>query len=435
MTSIVKEYLKKIKIYNTGYICFLLGVFLIGSAFPLGILFFLASLLISIFKNKAYFFKDRWNYPFIFVSILLVINALSNFLNPYFAETYKNYPTSILIDLINWLPFFVCFWGFQPYVRTKRQRLVFIKVIIAGSIPIFISCILQFWFNIYGPFEILNGLLVWYQKPIENVGGLSGLFSNQNYLGSWIIIIWPLLYYLLKKSKRKLEKSFFILLLILNTFFLVQTSSRNAVISLFPSLIIVLGFKISLIIFSIIFVFLIAASNGFLINSPVIKNILPMNIILKIINEYKLINLQNFPRIIVWKFGLNFIKERPWIGWGAGSFYLLFKERGGNWNAQHLHNLPLDISYKYGLIVSITLTFTIFLILFKALRKILVEDDNSLTIDKCWYASTLSILMFQLNDTTYYDGKISIIMWIMISGLKSIFDKENYYLPKKTVIN
>ena len=160
-----------------------------------------------------------------------------------------------------------------------------------------------------------------------------------------------------------------------------------------------------------------------------------MNIIVKIINEYKLINFQNFPRIIVWKLGLNFIKERPWIGWGAGSFYLLFKERGGNWNAQHLHNLPLDISYKYGLIVSITLTFTIFLILFKALRKILDKDDNSLTLDKCWYASTLSILMFQLNDTTYYDGKISIIIWIMISGLKSIFDKKNYYLPKKTDIN
>ena len=361
----------------------------------------------------------------------MIISAISNFLNPYFAETNKNYPTSILIDLFNWLPFFICFWGFQPYVRTEKHRLIFIKVIIAGSVPIFISCILQFWFNIYGPFEFLNGLLVWYQKPIQYRGGLSGLFSNPNYLGSWIIMLWPLLYYLLKKSISKFEKSFLILLFILNTFFLLQTSSRNALISLSPSLIIVFGFKISLIIFFIIFVFLIAASNGLLINNPIINNILPMNFILKIIKEYKLINFQNFPRIIVWKFGLNFIKERPWIGWGAGSFYLLFKERGGNWNAQHLHNLPLDISYKYGLIVSITLTFTIFLILFKALREILIKDGISLTLDKCWYASTLSILMFQLNDTTYYDGKISIIMWIMISGLKSIFDRKNYYLPRK----
>ena len=101
MAIIFREYLKKLKTHDKGHICFLIGVFLIGSAFPLGILFFLASLLISIFKNKAYFFKDKWNYPFIFISIVLIISAISNFLNPYFTETNKNYPTSILIDLIN----------------------------------------------------------------------------------------------------------------------------------------------------------------------------------------------------------------------------------------------------------------------------------------------------------------------------------------------
>ena len=134
------------------------------------------------------------------------------------------------------------------------------------------------------------------------------------------------------------------------------------------------------------------------------------------------------PRVEVWKLGLGFIKEKPWIGWGAGSFYLLFKERGGTWNAQHLHNLPLDISYKYGIIVSITLSITILLILYNALRKILLDNKNFLTVDKCWYASSLSILMFQQYDSTYYDGKISILMWILIAGLRSIFDKRNKIL-------
>ena len=427
MNSRFKIYLDKLKNLEKGYICFLLGVFLIGSAFPFGIVFFLISLLISIFKYKPHFFRDKWNYPFIFISIILIISALTNFFNPYFTGNTKYDHSLILVDLLNWIPFFICFLGFQTYVKTEPQKLTFIKMIIAGSIPIVISCIMQSWFNIFGPFELFNGLIIWFQRSPQEYGGLSGLFSNQNYLGSWIIIIWPFLYYLLKNAKGELEKSFLFLLIILNTFFLVQTNSRNALISLFPSLFIVLGFKITLIIFLLIFGLLIATSNGFLINTPILKNILPINLFLKIINDNKLfVNyFQIFPRVEAWNLGLGFINERPWIGWGAGSFYLLFKERGGTWNAQHLHNLPLDIAYKYGIIVSITLSITIFLIIFNALRKILRDNKNFLTVNKCWYASTLSILMFQQNDTTYYDGKISILIWILIAGCKTIFDKKN----------
>ena len=243
----------KLKSLDKGNICFLIGVFLIGSAFPFGMLFLFASLLISIFKNKHYFFRDKWNYPFIFISVVLFVSATTNFLNPYFIGHNKYDHSSILIDLLNWIPFFICFWGFQPYLKSEKQRLNFIKVIIAGSIPILISCIMQFWFKIYGPFDLLNGLVVWFQRSPQKIGGVSGLFSNQNYLASWIIIIWPFLYFLLNKSKRKLEKSFFLFIFILNTFFLVQTTSRNALISLFPSLIIVIGFKISFIIFCFIF--------------------------------------------------------------------------------------------------------------------------------------------------------------------------------------
>ena len=123
----------KLKSFDKGNICFLIGVFLIGSAFPFGILFLFASLLISIFKNKHYFFRDKWNYPFIFISIVLFISATTNFLNPYFMGNNKY---DLLIDLFNWIPFFICFWGFQPYLKSEKQRLNFIKVIIAGSIPI-----------------------------------------------------------------------------------------------------------------------------------------------------------------------------------------------------------------------------------------------------------------------------------------------------------
>ena len=77
------------------------------------------------------------------------------------------------MGIFNWIPLFISFWGFQAYLQNKSQRELFAKYLIAGSIPVLISCILQYWFNIYGPFETLNGLIVWFQKPINgNMGSL-----------------------------------------------------------------------------------------------------------------------------------------------------------------------------------------------------------------------------------------------------------------------
>ena len=43
----------------------------------------------------------------------------------------------------------------------------------------------------HGPISTLFGLIVWYQRPIDGIIGITGLFSNPNYLGSWLNIIWP----------------------------------------------------------------------------------------------------------------------------------------------------------------------------------------------------------------------------------------------------
>ena len=49
--------------------------------------------------------------------------------------------------------------------------------------------------------------LFWFQRPIdfEYGGGLTGLFNNANYAGSWLLFMWPFCLahlYELKQSKR-----------------------------------------------------------------------------------------------------------------------------------------------------------------------------------------------------------------------------------------
>ena len=106
---------------------------------------------------------------------------------------------------------------------------MFSKVFISGSLPLLVSCILQSIFKIYGPFTTLYGSVVWFQKPINSVSGITGLFSNQNYTGLWLSILLVFLYYEIKSSKRNLKIKFIPTILIsLTAYFLVLTDSRNA---------------------------------------------------------------------------------------------------------------------------------------------------------------------------------------------------------------
>ena len=71
--------------------------------------------------------------------------------------------------------------------KTKRRRTAF--ALLAGTLPVIVTGIGQSFFNWYGPIETLNGLIVWYQRPIEGITGMTGLFNNPNYTGLWLNLI------------------------------------------------------------------------------------------------------------------------------------------------------------------------------------------------------------------------------------------------------
>ena len=118
----------------------------------------------------------------------------NNFIEPdaVIVPLINNWEKSLTwIGLSNWLPLFFCFIAFQEFISTEKDRNIFCKLLIAGSFPIIISGFSQFFFQLYGPFEFLNGLIIWFQKPINPMEGISAVFSNQNYAGAWYCIIFP----------------------------------------------------------------------------------------------------------------------------------------------------------------------------------------------------------------------------------------------------
>ena len=122
--------------------------------------------------------------------------------------------SKIWIGLSNWVPFFWCFWGFQPYLESQQLRIKSAKLFIIGSLPVLISGFSQYFLKIYGPFKFFNNLIIWYQRPLDSNHAVSGLFSNQNYAGAWLCIIFPLcLVFLGKRTIINSEKYFFSALL------------------------------------------------------------------------------------------------------------------------------------------------------------------------------------------------------------------------------
>ena len=114
----------------------------------------------------------------------------------------------------------------------------------------------------------------------------------------------------------------------------------------------------------------------------------------------------------------------------------MYELNGGIQSTQHTHNIILELAYNYGIPLSILLSSMVFLLLLKTFKLIYRKNNevhNSL-IDKCWFASTILVTSSHLSDITYYDGKISILIWILLSGLKSIVEEKHSKFNSKQVL-
>ena len=176
--------LSKIKL---GEFFFKLGLFFLLSIPILSGFFLMIASIFSISTNKINYFASVWNKYFFSAGIFLILSATivsfrngSNVINPLVS----------LIGLINWIPYLILYWAFKPYLYDHQQRRKIIFLILIGAIPLIVTGIGQYFFDWTGPLRTLNGIIVWYQKPIA-ADGLTGLFSNQNYAGSWFTLVWP----------------------------------------------------------------------------------------------------------------------------------------------------------------------------------------------------------------------------------------------------
>lgn len=412
---------KKINGINS-YKLFILGLFLLPSAFSLASIFLLASIITTSITNKKNFFGDKWNKYFFIASFLMIISCLSHtFINNHLLK-YNLNSSLTWIGLANWLPLFWCYWGFKPFLNNPEKRKVSSLALFCGTFPVLITGLGQYFLDWHGPFELLNGFIVWYQRPIEKLSGLTGLFNNQNYLGAWLNIIWPICLACLIDSNKNIIKNLsnyiFILGISIST---ILTFSRAAWIGIFLGTLLMYGEKIYkyviILVLSISLVITATISPIFGLGvQRIFQSLIPQSIWLEFSNF-------QYSRIGIWQTGLVSTYENPIFGTGAGSFPEIFKSQTGLWKG-HAHNLPLELCISYGIPAAIFVIIPIFIITKNSVKKCILNSKIISIFDKSWVTSLIVLLTSQMVDIQYFDGRISIILWLLISGSSNIIDEK-----------
>ena len=424
-----------------GFKFFIIGIFLLASAPALSGIFLFLALIIGSLKRSDSYFRDKWNYLFLAGGIFMVISSCVSLFSTSAAYREIWDPSLSWIGLLNWLPFFWCFWGFQPYLLTSNTRKICALCFVAGSIPVLITGFGQYWMGWHGPFQLFNGLIIWFQRPIHEMQGLTGLFNNSNYAGSWLTIVWPFcLAALLQPSLNIFRR--IIVFSISSSFVtaIILTNSRNAWGGLLFPIPFVLGpsnwswlVPISLLVLFPIFTAIVPfAPSGF---QDWARTVVPERIWVRFSEEFS--EFENYPRarLDIWKNAIKFISDKPLFGWGAAAFAVLYRLLGETgYRQEHTHNLPFELAFGYGIPASLFIFANIFALLIFSLRKSLFfnnklpnTDIESSLFARAWWSSSLFLLCSHMLDIPYFDARISIAFWILLAGLRGLIRESSEY--------
>ena len=116
------------------------------------------------------------------------------------------------------------------------------------------------------------------------------------------------------------------------------------------------------------------------------------------------------------------------MGHGAGSFPQLLFNDIDIWKG-HAHNLPLELMVNYGIPASLFILIPIFYLVVISYRRIFIIEKkiNKISIfDRAWISSSILLIIIHMIDIQYFDARISVVGWILISGLKNIATSGKY---------
>ena len=378
---------------------------------------------------------DSANRVLAVVGLLMVLGAL-------LVQEFEGYSRGLAwVGLFNWLPFFWGFWGFQPYVATPEARRRVGLALVAGTVPVVVTGLGQLFLGWSGPWQILGGLVIWHLKAGGNPEGrLSGLFDYANITAAWLSLSWPLvLAALLAEAKRwrsrlqarasaggadALASAVPLLVVLalaaLQVAALYLTDSRNAWGALLLAVPIVAGPTSWLWLLPLLLLALLPVVLASLPGVPALlqdpaRSLVPQSIWgrLNDLNHHSERKIASL-RLSQWSVAASLIAERPWLGWGAAAFSVIYPLRTGTWHG-HPHNIAFDLALSHGLPAALLVVAFVLGLLIRALRLGMAKGP---VFDRAWWAAALVLVVLHASDIPMYDSRVNIAGWILLAGVR-----------------
>ena len=411
--------LKNNLLKDIGWKCFQLGILCLPSSALISFIFLFVALFKGTFIRSDKYFQEFWNYLLLVISFLMIVGCL------------RSQTGSLAwLGLFNWLPFFWFFWGLQPYLLTSERRRKCASIFVLGSLPVLITGFGQLWLGWEGPWELFDGLIIWFISPGgEPLGRLSGLFDYANITAAWLSGVWPFcLASVLHPFIFGRNRFAHFVLLIAFVLAMILTNSRNAWGAIFLALPIVLGstswsWLIPVMLISLMPVVIAVLPVFDLGLQQFVRNIIPESIWMRL-NDMQFVDNRPLEatRIGQWKIAINLIFQKPVFGWGAAAFSIIYPLKTGLSHG-HSHNLPLELAISHGILVSFLLNIFVFGLLLISAYYIIFSKLNTsrnLLIDRAWWTSVLILICFHATDIPLFDSRINILGWILLIGLRCI---------------
>ena len=394
-----------------GWTCFQIGLLFLASSALLGGLFLLVALILGS-RHREKPLADPATRVLLLASLLMVLSA---------AASYSGWLA--WVGLGNWLPFFWAFWGFQPYLATPEARRRVGWMLVAGTVPVVVTGFGQLFLGWSGPFQALNGAIIWHLVAGGNpTGRLAGLFDYANIAGSWLALAWPFtLAALVQPGLSRPARALTLTMAAAVAAAVLLTDSRNAWGALVLALPLVLGAASWSWLLPLLLVVLAVVSAATLPGVPEAlqhpaRELVPEAIWGRLSDlRYSGQRPLAITRLAQWGTAVTLIGERPWLGWGAAAFSLIYPLRTGHWHG-HPHNLPIDLALSHGLPVALLVVGLVVALLGRSAQRGMVTGA---LFDRAWWASAVVLVALHASDIPMYDSRINVAGWVLLAGLRA----------------
>ena len=394
-----------------GWVAVQLGLFFLASSAFLGGVLLVAGLVVATWrKGFTPYWNDGLNRVLLVVAGLLLAGA---------AQAVSG--DLAWWGLFNWLPFFWGFWGWQAYLATPEARRRCSGWLVAGTVPVLVTGLGQMALGWQGSWSMAGGLVTWYMEAGGNPGGrLSGIFAHANSTAAWLALTWPLvLAHLLEPRLRWRQQCVVLVLAVLQGLCLWLTASRNGWGAMILAVPLVLGPQSWAWLLPVALLGLIPVALAIIPADPLglqefARSVVPDSIWQRFVAESFQGRAPGDTRLEIWAFARQSIGQRPWLGWGAAAFEMLYSQRYGF--SGHLHNLPLDLAVSFGLPVALLLLVVPIHVLVTAVRH---GVATACITDRGWLAAFLLLAGIHATDLPYYDARLNMAGWFLLAGLRA----------------